>query len=388
MPVVELGSQTQFAYVPEVAFGTTPATPTGQLLKWVSADMGADRSFTKNPEMRTDNMTAAGLPGGLRGKGTLSGKLSYGSYDDWLGYCLGNASWTSNVVKVRPITTTGAISLACDSAAKTWTRTVGSFVTDGFVVGDIINPQGFTNASNNAAFLVSAVTALVITTSTATGMTTETAAVGKTINLDQSPSFTLERGHKGNGIYFAFPGTVVDGFEISGKSGSDASIDIKFSLLSKIVSNENATSVFTGITATNTNDLIPSWAGTIKKGGTTIADVTGWTITVARNSETAEVCGNPDLYDIQPKAASVTGKLEIYFDSMANYTDFRLQNDVALQINLGNGTTKSYTIDLTRCRITKWGAPPKDGMMTSTFEFESDVPISGTNTHLMLTRIP
>jgi hypothetical protein len=387
MPV-ETGNLTQLAYVPEVVFGTTPATPVGQLLRWVSADIGADRSFTKNPELRTDFMTQAGIAGGLRGKGTLSGKLSYGSYDDWLAYALGNSTWQANVVKVRPFISTGSLSLACDSAAKTWTRTVGSFVTDGFVVGDIINPAGFVNAANNAAFVVSAVSALVLTTTTATTMATEVAAVGRSITLDISPSFTLERGHKANGIYFAFPGTVVDGFELSGKSGSDATVDIKFDLLSKVVSNEAAASVFTSLTAANVNDLITSWNGSIKKAGVSILDVVGWSFKLTRNSETAEVCGSPDLYDIQPKAAMITGKLEIYFDSVANYTDFRLQNDVAFQINLGLGGTKSYTVDFTRCRITKWGAPPKEGMMTSTIEFESDVPISGTNTSLMLTRLP
>jgi|GEM_PF-6712654 len=387
MPV-ETGNLTQIAYIPEIVFGTTPTTPTGQLVRWTSADMGADRSFTENPELRTDFMAAAGIPGGLRGKGSVSGKLSYGSFDDWMAYALGANIWQTNVVKVVPYTTTGSISLACDSSAKTWTRTVGSFVTDGFVVGQIINPSGFTNAANNGAFLISAVSALVITTSTATTMVTETASVGRSITLDIQPSMTLERGHKANGIFFAFPGTIVDGFEISGKSGNDATVDIKFDLLSKTVSNESATSTFTSLTATNTNDLITSWNGSIKRGGVAIADVVGWSFKVTRNSDTAEVCGSTDLYDIQPKTASVTGKLEIYFDSMQHYTDFRQQNDVAFQINLGPGGTKSYTSDFTRCRITKWGAPPKEGMMTSTIEFESVVPVSGTNTSFMLTRLP
>jgi hypothetical protein len=324
----------------------------------------------------------------MRGKGSVSGKLSYGTYDDWLAACLGNSVWQSNVVKVVPFISTGGISLSCDSSAKTWNRTVGSFITDGFVVGQVINPYGFTNAANNGAFVISNVAAQTLTTATATTMVTESAGPGKSITVDISPSFTFERAHKGNGIYFAFPGTVIEGFEMSGKSGTDATIDIKFNLLSKVVSQESASSVFSSLTAANTNDLITSWSGSIKRAGTAILDVVGWTLNVTRNNETAEVCGSPDLYDIQPRAAQVTGKLEIYFDSVQHYTDFRAQNDVAFQLNLGSGSSKSYTIDLTRCRITKWGAPPKDGMMTSSIEFESDVPLSGTNTSLMITRIP
>ena len=384
----ETGFQTQFAYIPEVIFGTTPTTPTGQILRWTASDFGADRGFTKNPELRTDYMTAAGIAAGMRGKGSLSGKLSYGSYDDFMSYCLGNSVWQSNVIKVVPATSTGSLSLACDSSAKTCTRTVGSFITDGFMVGQVINPQGFSNPANNGAFVISAVSALVLTTSTATTMVTETAATGKSIAVDISPSFTFERGHKGNGIYFAFPGAVVDGFEMSGKSGTDASVDIKFNMLSLVVSPESATSVFSSVTASNSNSLITSWSGAIKRNGTAIGDVTSWTLTVARNSETAEVVGSANLYDIQPKAVMVTGKLEIYFDSMQHYTDFRAQNDVALELDLGPGGSQSYVINLTRCKITKWGTPPKDGMLISSIEFESDVPISGTNTSIMITRLP
>jgi hypothetical protein len=386
--VTEVGMNTQFGYTPEVGFGVTPGSPAGQLVRWTSADFGADRSYTKNTEMRTDYQNQAGIPGGLRGKGSIKGKLSFGSFDDWFGYFLGCAAWQSNVVKIKPATGTGAISLACDATAKTWTRTVGSFLTDGFQVGDIINPNGFTNSANNGAFVATAVTATVLTTSGATTMITETAGTGKSINVDISPSFTMERGHKGNGIYFAFPGTVVDSFEMSAKAGSDPSIDISFGLLSKIVSQESASSVFTTTTAVNTNDWISSWNGSIKRNGVAQGDLTGWSLKGARNSATAEVVGSPDLYDIQPGAVTVTGTLDILFDSVQHYTDFRQQNDVAFQLNLGSGSSKSYTIDLTRCRITKWGAPPKEGMLTSSIEIEAVVPLSGTNTAFMLTRIP
>ena len=56
---------------------------------------------------------------------------------------------------------------------------------------------------------------------------------------------------------------VVDGFEMSGKV-NDA-VDIKFDLVTKAVGNEAVSSVFTAITAANTNPLITSWDGTVKK---------------------------------------------------------------------------------------------------------------------------
>lgn len=145
---------------------------------------------------------------------------------------------------------------------------------------------------------------------------------------------------------------------------------------------------FGTITAANTNPLITSWDGTVKKGGTTLANVVGWTLKATRNVDTAEVVGSSALYDIQPKAAKITGTMELYFDSYALYTDMRAENDVVFQLNLGPGGTKSYTVDLTLCRIKSWKSEPKEGLMTAMVEFESFAPTSGTNTSLMITRLP
>jgi hypothetical protein len=126
----------------------------------------------------------------------------------------------------------------------------------------------------------------------------------------------------------------------------------------------------------------------VKKGGVTLANVVGWTLKATRNVESAEVVGASALYDIRPKAARFTGTMELYFDSYALYTDMRAENDVVLQLNLGPGVNKSYTLDLTLCRIKTWKSVPKDGLMTATVEFESFAPTSGSNTSLMITRLP
>jgi hypothetical protein len=66
-----------------------------------------------------------------------------------------------------------AMTIAVDATGKTFTRNPGSWVTDGFKVGDSITFANFANAGNNAAFVVSTVSALVLTCSTATGLVDE-----------------------------------------------------------------------------------------------------------------------------------------------------------------------------------------------------------------------
>jgi hypothetical protein len=226
----------------------------------------------------------------------------------------------------------------------------------------------------------------VITCSTATGLVTEGANAAGNISLNTRPSFTMERAHLVNGLHFPYTGVVVDGFEMSGKV--DEAVRIKFDLLAKSVGTESNTSVFTAISAVNSNDLITSWQGSISKDSVPLTNVTGWTIKATRNMDTAEVVGSSALYDIQPKSAKITGTLELYFSDFSLYTAMRAETDLELEFALGPGVNFSYEILLEKVRIKNWKSVPKDGLMTATVEFESFAPDSGTNTSMKITRLP
>lgn len=299
---VETGQQLQVAYIPEVTFKTTPATPTGEIIRFTSFTLAADRSYLQNPELRTDRQKAAGRGGVMVGKGDLGGVLSYGTYDDFLEAALGG-TWTTNVLKI-----------------------------------------------------------------------------GNT-----RKSFTFERLHKVNTMSFPFLGTVVDNFTLTGKA--DANVEASFGLIAAVCSNEGTATIWTATTPASTTPVLTTWAGSIKKGGTALGTVTGWTLKGANNYQEAKVCGSQNLYDLAQGTCQITGTLDLYFDSEALYTDFRAENSVTLQINIGSGTSQSYTIDLTDCRITKFGAPSTgEGMVTVSVEFESFA--DATNTACKITRIP
>ena len=92
--------------------------------------------------------------------------------------------------------TTGALSIEVNATTKSFIRTTGSFLNDGFYVGGTITTTGFADAGNNSTFIVSAVTALQITCSTAVGLVTKAAATGKTVVSSAPPPgyvFTLHK---------------------------------------------------------------------------------------------------------------------------------------------------------------------------------------------------
>ena len=84
--------------------------------------------------------------------------------------------------------------ISVDGAAKTFTRATGSFLTDGFAVGQTILTNGFTNAGNNTTLTLSGVTATVLTCSTTTSLVTELAGTGRTIATAWVPAVYATTG--------------------------------------------------------------------------------------------------------------------------------------------------------------------------------------------------
>jgi hypothetical protein len=385
----EIGQFTQLAYIQEAQFGTTPATPTGQKLPIIAGlSLAPEADYIDNPTFRTDGMVAVGRRGALKGKGTIPGKLAYGQFDDFLAAACGLFEWAANVIKIKDVDVAaiGASTVSVLSAGKTYTRSAGSYLTDGMAVGDYVQWSGFTNAGNNITVKITTLTATVMTCANATGMVDEATVSNTKCVTNIRPSFTVEKGHLLTSNFFPFLGLCVNSVKMSGKTGE--AVDISFDVLTKAVSNEATATLFTTLTAVNTNPLITAWDGSIKRNTVAMAQVVGWEINLTRNMDTAEVVGSSVLYDIQPKAHRITGSLELYFDSAQAYTDFRAETDLAIQINLGPGGTKSYQLDLTKVRYKNWKGDPKDGLGTVSVDFESYAPDSGTNTSFMLTRLP
>lgn len=72
------------------------------------------------------------------------------------------------------LATSAAVQINVVAASRTFTRVSGSFVTDGFQVGQRIIMTGFANAGNNRGRVIESVTALVITVTDGTSLVNET----------------------------------------------------------------------------------------------------------------------------------------------------------------------------------------------------------------------
>ncbi len=91
-------SQTRLAYINEVTYGVTPATPVFLNQRFVSENLNANIENTVSNEIRADRNTTDLIQVGADGGGSIDIELSYGSFDLWL-ESLMYGVWTTNVLK-------------------------------------------------------------------------------------------------------------------------------------------------------------------------------------------------------------------------------------------------------------------------------------------------
>jgi hypothetical protein len=128
------------AYVAESAWGTTPATPTGQIVRMTGVTPTQDKGTTKSQELSSSREDADIIQVSARGGLTVPFEASYDiQFEDWLQALLGG-TWASNELKVgttrrsftmqRKLTDSGLFQL--------FTGAVPSKITLGTSIGNIV----------------------------------------------------------------------------------------------------------------------------------------------------------------------------------------------------------------------------------------------------------
>lgn len=92
------GSQVRLADVAEVTIGTIPTSPTFQVRRYVNSDVRISKQTDIPNEVRADRNVGSIVDVGRMVQGSITGLLSYGTYDDWLAdlFC---SSWATDVLK-------------------------------------------------------------------------------------------------------------------------------------------------------------------------------------------------------------------------------------------------------------------------------------------------
>lgn len=373
-----VGTAVGISYVAETSFGVPPSSPTMKALRIKSGTKFELKRDTFQSKELTTARQVMGMTYGTRsGSAELPFELSYGSFDDFLEAVFGG-TWNTNVLKIgntkrsftmeqqfpdinlneqnTGVVMTGfnlsvkpnaaveggfsalfkdqaSVQYADDGvttmafAATTITRSAGSFITDGFAVGDTVTVTGASVAGNNKNIVITTLTATVMTASAA-GFSVDTAKTGVTLCK------TL--------------GTP---------------------------------------TAANTNPVFDSFTGTMLVDGTAAAIVTGIDVKVDQSGQANNTLFSDTAASVTLSTVNVTGSVVVRFINNALKKKYLSGASVDLSFTLGNGSAKSYKFDMSNCKFTSAATDTGENELTQTLNYQA-IYDSTDATTMMITRYP
>lgn len=318
------------------------AGPTlGKVLRRVTSTFNLDKESYESSEIRTDYQVADFRHGVRSVSGSLSGELSPGTYSDFMSAALARDFSTGIASAAHAITISGA-----GNPFYLLTRASGSYVTDGFKVGDVVRISVTGNANNiNKNLLVVSVlalnmTVLVLNGSTMTAETTGATAVvtvfGKktfaplTGHLDKS--FTVEEFYDDIDQSEVFTGMKVNTMSMALPATGLVTCD--FGFMGKDMALTGTSQYFTSPTAQGTSGIFASVNGALIVNGAIVALLTNLNININRNMQNATVVGSNSVVEMFEGRIAVDGDFSAYFENATFRDIFANETEASLVVAL------------------------------------------------------
>lgn len=346
MGILAKGVDKKIAYKKETTWGAVAADSGAKQLRRVTSQFNQTAETLQSAEIRQDYQIADYRLGSLSTEGSLNGELSPGTYSDFLAASLAKDFAAGG-------TTTGAsLTIAVSGDFYTITRAAGSWLTDGFYVGNIIRltGAGFAPANINKNIQILSMTALVLTvrtfdknTLTAEGpiASAGAAVVGKQtftpLTGHTSDSFTVEEFYGGGvNVSEVHTGNKVGSIAIQLPASGFCTIDLTF--MGKGMMQTGATQHFATATPAPSTGLTVGISGSVLVNGVPAGVITNASFSIDRGLERAIVVGNRYSTDIFDGRVNVTGDFSTYFEN-AVYRDYFLnESKISLVFALTTGS--------------------------------------------------
>lgn len=342
------------AFKKEDTWGTAASAGGAVQLRRVTSSFQLEKDAYASNEISESQQTRDFRHGTRRSTGSIAGELSGNAYEDFMQAAL-RKDFVAGV-------TTGAL-IVLASTATTIVRTAGSFVTDGFKVGDVVNVTGFTDAGNNGLSLITSMTATVLTVSSLAGQTRSIEAEGDTVTVlvkgkktfvpltnHTDDSFTIEEFYSDSDISRVFVGEQVDTMALSLQPNSMATVD--FGFLGKDGLAPTGAQYFTTPTATSGEGIYSAPDGFLFIDGVANGLVTGLTINLANNITQESVIGSTSI------GAKSRGKVAVTVDGTAIFEDtdilgyFDAETEISLTyVLMSSDNADAFSIHMPRVKV-------------------------------------
>jgi hypothetical protein len=353
----------------EVTFGVAPGTGSAVLMRRVESSFDVVKDTYESAEIVTHQQVADFRHGARRVEGNLNGELSPTSYQIFMEAMLRKAFAAGG--------TTGAQTNITAAAGPpgTFTRAAGSYLTDGFKVGDVVRWTGWTTggvANNARNYRITALSATVMTTS---GLNDEVVAAkasgdSVTCTVQGKKCFTPDTGQTNDSLSIEqwFPditqSELYRGIRLRSMAVSlpaTGLATISFGFLGQDIT--RATSqYYISPTAAATTGILAAVSGSLRIGGVDYATVTGLEFTVDTEASGLQVVGaniTPDVFVGRLKAR---GQMTVAFENAVLRDMFidETEADIQAYFRLSSAVNSDF-LSFYLPRVKAGGAQKSDG---------------------------
>lgn len=348
---VAKGVSKKVAYKKESAWGTLAGAAGAKYIRRVTSNFNLVKDTYESAEIRTDFQTADMRHGIRSVNGSLNGELSPGSYSDFMQSVIAR-----DFTAVTAITGL-SVTVATSGSLFTITRSAGSWLSDGIMVGMVLRLTGaglnVANQSNNV--LVASMTATVLTVKVLSStnlvaegpIATVTATVqGKVTYVPQSghtdDSYTVEEWYSDIAQSEVYTGLKVGTMNVQLPATGLVTTD--FTFLGKNLEQTETSQYYTTPTVAGTNGIFAAVQGVMLVGGVPVALITSMDFSVERALESANVAGSNFAADVFTGRIKVTGNFSTYYQD-ATYRDyFNSETPISLVVALTTDSTKTGSV--------------------------------------------
>lgn len=369
---IATGVAKKLVYKKQSALGTIATASGAQYLRRVTSTVDLKKATYQSAEIRSDYQRADFRHGVRTVDGTISGELSPGSYADFIGSSVRQAwqspSTTGAIITVAAAVTTGA--------SGTFTRSAGSYLTDGFKIGDVVRWTGWTTTgvpNNTHNFLITSLTATVMTGTMLDGVAIGAKAAGDSVTCTVVGKknwipltghlreyYTIEHAYTDIVQSEVFTDCVVS--QAMFKMPPTGMNTCEFSILGLNMQTDT-TAYFTTPTAAVGTGVTAAANGALYIGGVAVGLVTGLDITLNGNYSTpGGVVGSNVEPDIFQGSIDVTGNATVLFQD-GTFRDYFLdETEVSLiAVFTTANTPNADFFGITMSRLKFGGASKDDG---------------------------
>lgn len=361
------GLNKQLIIKKETTFGVAAGTGSGLYLRRTTSDIGLKKDTYESAEIVTHAQVQDFRHGIRRILGTINGELSPGSYN-----LLMQSALRKDFVAGA---TTGAIVTVTAAAGPpgTFTRSAGSFLTDGFKVGDVIRWTGWTTggANNNSRnFRITALTATVMSTSglldevvaaKAAGDSVTATVVGKKTHIPATAhtndSYTVEQNFPDIVQSEQYLGCKFGGMQI--RLPATGLATVAFPVTGQDIVTSTA-AYFVTPSAAGTQGIAAAVNGSLRANGVDIATVTGVDINLDLGLFSDAVVGSNKVPSINPARSRVSGQLTAMFEDASLRDIFINETEIGLTVVLELSTAIAAEFLAFNLPRIKLGAADKD----------------------------